>query len=57
MRLMGSDHKPPPAKVPDGVTRFVTTRQMPANEKGFVGFETVWKPFQKEVPYRTPKKP
>ena len=39
------------------MTRFVTTRQMPANEKGFVGFETVWKPFQKEVPYRTPKKP
>ena len=44
-----SDHKPPPAKVPDGVTPYVTTRQMPPNEKGFVGFETIWKPFQKEA--------
>ena len=52
-----SDHKPPPAKVPDGVTRYVTTRQMAPNEKGFVGFETVWKPFQKEAVYKTPKKP
>lgn len=52
-----SDHKPPPTKVPDGVTPYVTTRQMPPNEKGFVGFETLWKPFQKEVPYKTPKKP
>jgi hypothetical protein len=24
---------------------------------GFVGYETVWKPFQKEVEYKTPKKP
>jgi hypothetical protein len=52
-----SDHKPPPARVPDGVARFVTTRQMPPNEKGFVGFETVWKPFQKEAEYKTPKRP
>jgi hypothetical protein len=52
-----SDHKPPPSKVPDGVARFVTTRQMAPNEKGFVGFETVWKPFQKEAQYKTPKKP
>ena len=34
-----SDHKPPPAKVPDGHARFLTTRQMPPNEKGFVGYE------------------
>jgi hypothetical protein len=52
-----SDHKPPPSKVPDGVTPYVTTRQMPPNEKGFVGFETIWKPFQKEAVYQTPKKP
>jgi hypothetical protein len=52
-----SDHKPPPAKVPDGVTPFYTTRQMPPNEKGFVGYETVWKPMQKEAEYKTPKKP
>ena len=52
-----SDHAPPPAKVPDGHSRFLTTRQMAPNEKGFVGYETVWKPFQKEVEYKTPKKP
>jgi hypothetical protein len=49
--------KQPPAKVPDGKSRFLTTRQKPANEKGFVGFETVWEPFQKEAEYKTPKKP
>ena len=56
-----SDPKPseqkPVVQVPDGHTRFLTTRQKPANEKGFVGFETVWEPFQKEAAYQTPKKP
>ena len=52
-----SEEKKPAAKVPDGHARFLTTRQLPANEKGFVGYETVWKPLQKEVPYQTPKKP
>ena len=52
-----SEQKQPPAQVPDGVTPYLTTRQMAPNEKGFVGFETIWKPFQKEVPYQTPKKP
>ena len=47
----------PTTKVPDGQSRFVTTRQMEPNEKGFVGFETVWEPFQKEVEYKTPKQP
>ena len=47
----------PPTKVPDGQARFLTTRQMAPNAKGFVGYETVWKTFQKEVPYQTPKKP
>jgi hypothetical protein len=47
----------PIARVPDGETRFFTTRQMAPSEKGFVGFETVWKPLQKEVEYTTPKKP
>ena len=55
---MSEEKKPTPAaKVPDGQSRFVTTRQMPPNEKGFVGFETVWKPFQKEAEYKTPKQP
>ena len=43
-------------KVPEGQARFFKTRQMEPNEKGFVGFETVWEPFQKEVEYETPKK-
>jgi len=52
-----SEQKKPVAKVPDGLARFVTTRQKPANDKGFVGFETVWQPFQKVAEYTTPKKP
>ncbi len=52
-----SEEKKPPAKVPDGQSRFLTTRQMAPNAKGFVGFETIWKPVQKEAGYKTPKKP
>jgi len=44
-------------KVPEGQSRFVTTRQKEANEKGYVGYETIWEPFQKEVKYETPKRP
>jgi len=47
----------PITNVPDGKTRFYTTRQKPASDKGFVGFETLWKPLQKEAEYKTPKKP
>ena len=43
--------------VPEGETEYVKTRQMQANEKGFVGYETIWQPFQKEKKYETPKKP
>jgi hypothetical protein len=52
-----SEEKKPVATVPDGYARFVTTRQKAANEKGFVGYETVWEPFQKEAEYKTPKQP
>ena len=52
-----SEQKPTTTPVPDGHTAFYTTRQMAPNEKGFVGYETVWKPFQKEVEYQTPKRP
>lgn len=50
---------PPKArpKVPDGKSRFVVTRQMKPNKKGFVGYETIWEPLQKEIKYVTPKKP
>jgi len=44
-------------KVPEGQSRFLTTTQKAPNEKGFVGYETTWAAFQKEVPYSTPKKP
>jgi hypothetical protein len=52
-----SDEKKPDIKVPDGHTRFLTTRQLVPNEKGYVGYETIWEPFQKEVEYKTPKRP
>ncbi len=44
-------------KVPDGKTRYMTTRQKEATEKGFVGYEVIWDSFQKEAEYTTPKKP
>lgn len=44
-------------KVPEGKARFLKTRQMEANEKGFVGYETIWEPVHKEVEYTTPKRP
>ena len=47
----------PVKKVPEGKARFFKTRQMKPTAKGYVGFETVWEPFQKEVKYQTPKRP
>jgi hypothetical protein len=44
-------------KVPEGQASYVSTKQMEPNEKGFVGFETNWKPWQKEIEYTTPKRP
>lgn len=44
-------------EVPEGKTTYVNTKQMKANDKGFVGYETTWKPWQKEVEYTTPKRP
>ena len=43
--------------VPEGKTKYVTTSQMKPNDKGFVGYQTEWVEFEKEVPYQTPKKP
>jgi hypothetical protein len=43
-----SEQKKTRPEVPEGKARYVVTRQMKANEKGFVGYETVWEPFQKE---------
>jgi len=44
-------------KVPEGKSRFLTTTQKEANEKGFVGYTTTWESFQKEAKYQTPKRP
>ena len=44
-------------KVPEGHSRFLTTRQKEANEKGYVGYETIWESFQTESEYKTPKRP
>ncbi|MCX8114963.1 MAG: hypothetical protein N3D71_07825 [Burkholderiaceae bacterium] len=55
--MSGNEQKKPVTKVPDGHSRYVITRQLPPNEKGFVGFETIWEPFQKEAEYQTPKQP
>ena len=52
-----SEEKKTRPVVPEGKSRYLVTRQMQANEKGFVGYETVWEPFHKEVKYETPKRP
>ena len=52
-----SDAKKERPEVPDGKSRYVVTRQMKPNEKGFVGYETIWEPRHKEVEYETPKTP
>jgi hypothetical protein len=44
-------------KVPEGKTRYLTTRQKEANEKGYVGYDTIWESFQKEAEYQKPKAP
>ena len=44
-------------KVPEGKTRFLTTRQKEPNEKGYVGYDTIWESFQKVAEYQTPKRP
>lgn len=44
-------------KVPEGKASYMTTRQMEHNEKGFVGYETTFEPWQKEAKYTTPKQP
>ena len=50
-----TDNKRP--VVPDGKTRFLTTRQKEPNEKGYIGYDTIWESFQKVAEYQTPKRP
>ncbi len=45
-------------KVPEGKSQLLTTRQKAITEGAFfVGYDTIWDSFQKEVPYKTPKTP
>jgi len=45
-------------EVPEGKTHLLTTTQKPITEGAFfVGYDTTWESFQKEVPYSTPKRP
>jgi hypothetical protein len=52
-----SEQKQAKPKIPDGHTSYLTTRQKAPTEQGFVGYDTIWEPWQKEAEYKTPKKP
>lgn len=44
-------------KIPEGETRFLKTRQKAPDEKGYVGYETIWESFQKVAQYTKPEQP
>ena len=46
-----------PASVPECRTPYYVTRPKKKTKKGYVGFETEWIEFHREVPYETPKAP
>ena len=52
-----SEQKNTRPKVPSGQARYVKTCQKAPNEKGYIGYETVWESFQKEAEYDRPKQP
>jgi hypothetical protein len=54
--MMSEQSKSRP-KVPEGKVRFHKTKQMEPNDKGFVGYETIWDSLQKETEDKTPKRP
>jgi hypothetical protein len=56
-RKIMSDQPKEKRDVPDGKSRFMTTRRKKPSKTGFVGYEAIWEPFHKEVEYTTPKKP
>jgi hypothetical protein len=43
--------------VPDGKSKFMTTRRKEPTKTGYVGYEVVWEPFHTVVEYTTPKRP
>lgn len=52
-----SEQKKTRTEVPEGKASYFTTRRKEATDKGFVGYETTWEPWQKEAEYVTPKRP
>ena len=52
-----SEQKKTRPKVPDGHSDRLITRQKEPNEKGYVGYDTIWESFQKVAEYKTPKRP
>ena len=44
-------------QVPEGRCRYLTTRQKAPNDKGFVGYDTIWESMQKVADYQKPKAP
>lgn len=52
-----SEPKKTRPKVPEGQSQYLLTRQREPNEKGFVGYDTIWESFQKQAEYTTPKRP
>jgi hypothetical protein len=53
--MSGQPSKRP--EVPEGKSRYLLTRQKKPNDKGFVGYDTIWEPFQKVAEYTKPKRP
>ena len=45
------------ARVPEGQTSYLKTRQKEPNDKGFIGYDTIWESWQKVTDYTTPKRP
>ncbi len=46
-----------PATVPPCKVWRMETRPKPKDKNGFVGFETIWEPWQKEAEYTVPERP
>ncbi len=52
-----SDQPKEKRHVPDGKSKFMTTRRKEPSKTGFVGYEVIWEPPHKVVEYTIPKKP
>jgi hypothetical protein len=52
-----SDQPKEKRPVPEGKSRFMTTRQKKPTKTGYVGYEVGWEPFHKVADYTIPKRP